>query len=998
MKTLKFTTSTILMSLVFGLKSQNICLTPPFPHTFTTQPNPTNMITGDLNNDGKDDVITLASNSGSIFVHLGNNLSIFNPPITYSTGLLNVKSSKLVDLNKDGALDLVSSYFSSGKFSISYGNGLGSFSTTTLITIPFFSNINEFNFGDFNNDTNIDIFFSDSSPVVYFGNGIGGFSVINQGFYSETGDFNNDGTIDFVVVAPSGIRLLYGNGSNYFFGTFTLIPIPVSYTYNNLIPVDINNDGNLDLIAQANTLSNNMDLLIGNGAGSFSLAFSFSFTTIYTPFISDLNNDNKKDFVIAKNGDYEVFMNNSGISFNYNYIGSFSKKTGSFNFSFFDINGDNTKEIIICDNAANSFYVSYTQPNGYGMFPLVISNKDYIGTSSLVGVEDVDNDNLNDIVSSDGGIFSVFKNKGNGFWPENNYLGWSIGSTRIVDLNNDGKKDLAYVTGQDSVSTMLNLGNGNFGSRLAFKVGNNAKSLACGDVNSDGKVDIVVTNANDNNIRVLTGNGLGGLLTTSIIPVPGGNLPKGIEMGDLNNDGKIDLVVGKFGGSLTSFLGNGLGGFTAVGNYGGVAVATDGIVLKDFNNDNKLDVAAANGTSLTVFMGTGLGTFTLNNVSVVNTLQYGLNSGDINQDGNIDIVSPVSNGFIVYQGLGNGNFLNSFYPVKLGIGSIIADVNNDFLPDIIGSGLAITINNGSFINSSLSQTLCVGNNIILNGPSSSSNFTWSPTGINTNSILINTPGNYYVTVSNPYNGCLANSNTISIISSTNTAPTITVVASQPFLCAGQTVTLNALGASSYTWNSGNTAPTLTLQPNSSSTISVNGLASNGCSSYTTYPLIVNTIPTINVITTASTICIGQTAALIATGATNYTINPGSILASSVAVNPSSTTIYTVQGASNGCISAKSFTLNVSSCTQLDGYKFINEIRCYPNPVVDDMIIEFDERINGSISISNSLGQAVVYNKFNNQSSISLNLSELASGLYTLEVNFNNLKKVFKIVK
>src|SRR5436190_902606 len=101
-------------------------------------------------------------------------------------------------------------------------------------------------------------------------------------------------------------------------------------------------------------------------------------------------------------------------------------------------------------------------------------------------------------------------------------------------------------------------------------VGSSPFSVAVGDVDGDGKLDIVVANFDSNTVSVRLGDGLGGFSGTTDFPV--GSLPTSVALGDVNGDGKLDILTANVASNTVSVrLGDGLGGFSGTTN---VPVAT----------------------------------------------------------------------------------------------------------------------------------------------------------------------------------------------------------------------------------------------------------------------------------------------------------------------------------------------------------------------------------------------------------------------------------------
>jgi hypothetical protein len=194
----------------------------------------------------------------------------------------------------------------------------------------------------------------------------------------------------------------------------------------------------------------------------------------------------------------------------------------------------------------------------------------------------------------------------------------------VGDFTNNGKFDLVVANGgSNSVSVLLGNGNGTFQPAKTFAVGADPVSVAVGDFNGDGKLDIVTANLGGS-LSILLGNGDGTFqaaqdITLTKVRAPNGlqesPIPLAVAVGDLNNDGKADLVVtaylnGPVNGSyfydayVEVLTGKGNGGFNAPSSvliaslpqtYYELYPSAVSIALGDFNGDRNLDVVTGDG-------------------------------------------------------------------------------------------------------------------------------------------------------------------------------------------------------------------------------------------------------------------------------------------------------------------------------------------------------------------------------------------------------------------
>ena len=135
-----------------------------------------------------------------------------------------------------------------------------------------------------------------------------------------------------------------------------------------------------------------------------------------------------------------------------------------------------------------------------------------------------------------------------------------------------------------------------FASQATFGTGNNPFSVTLGDVNGDGKLDIVATNSDPtNSISVLLGNGNGTFAAQTTFATE--TNPLSVTLGDVNGDGKLDIVTANYGGNNTSvLLGNGNGTFAAQTTFA-TGFSPYFVTLGDVNADGRLDILTANNSA-----------------------------------------------------------------------------------------------------------------------------------------------------------------------------------------------------------------------------------------------------------------------------------------------------------------------------------------------------------------------------------------------------------------
>ena len=505
----------------------------------------------DLNGDGKPDVAM--ANQQSFSVLLGKGDGTFQTPVTTPIA---ANALAVADFNGDGKLDMVMVVFpgtgGGTTLSILLGNGNGTFQNPTSVNLG--ETCTNPLVGDMNGDEKLDLVVTcqTSGVMALPGNGDGTFGPplnITVGFYAESAviaDFNVDGKADLATANSQNISIVLGKGD----GTFIEAPgaLP-TLSGQSVIAADFNRDGKADLAVDSS--SGDLVIELGNGDGTFTQSFVGSGGGSNLLATADFNQDGKLDILSGGS----VWLGNGD--------GTFQppiRVASAVNFvAIADFNLDGKPDLVLVNQDGTILYLG----NGDGTFQtgLVISS-----AQASVVAGDFNHDGKPDLIIgySEGGTAVLLLGNGDGTFQSPvplptvpvgpvGHQGFEILSTG--DFNNDGKLDLAVVypeiprTGVDSfVGTVLGNGDGTFQLAATQNAPEGPTSYLVTDMNSDGNLDLVTANPNNNNVSVWLGNGYGSFQAPQDFGT-GPNLSSSpyvtnlVTVADFNQDGLPDVAV-----------------------------------------------------------------------------------------------------------------------------------------------------------------------------------------------------------------------------------------------------------------------------------------------------------------------------------------------------------------------------------------------------------------------------------------------------------------------
>jgi hypothetical protein len=325
-----------------------------------------------------------------------------------------------------------------------------------------------------------------------------------------------------------------------------------------------------------------------------------------------------------------------------------------------DVNNDGFKDLIVSGTGALNNRLNLYLNQGNGLFASPICFGTNLLTSGGIAnygssaMADIDNDGDLDLIITGVNSLGLYRlqkyiNDGEGNFSEPVPFGTGVNGASITlgDIDNDGDLDL-IVTGNNGgyrLDKYINDGLGNF-SGTSFGTGVTYSSVALGDINNDGNLDLIVSGYNGSyTLYKYINDGLGNFSGTSFGT---GEIYCSIALGDINNDGNLDLIVSGIDSGATArlykYINDGIGNFVQTIFPTGIAASS--ICLGDINNDGNLDLVVTGtmnwGTSagrrIDKYINSGTGNFTSSAINGMGVIWSSIVLADVNNDNNLDLL------------------------------------------------------------------------------------------------------------------------------------------------------------------------------------------------------------------------------------------------------------------------------------------------------------------------------------------------------------------------
>ncbi len=503
-------------------------------------------------------------------------------------------------------------------------------------------------------------------------------------------DVDGDGNLDLISINQftDSASILKGFGDGRLRSIAT---IPVGGLPSAAVLSDANNDGKPDLIT-ANLRTREVTVNLGDGQGRFGPKIGSGLSSAPSSIaVGDWNRDGTIDVATvdaAANRLTALLGDGTG---RFGGLRQFTTGSGPQQVITGLFNSDTIVDLAIVNTLSNSAQVWYG--DGAGLFcPDLFCLGKTLSTGAgpvALAAADFNRDNILDIAVANNTAHTVgvYQGSSNGNFGTPTLLSPGFGplSLAAADINGDQKMDLlvstAPVIGAGQLSEFVGDGAGNLTGPQVFGTGPQPSSVTVGDFNRDGGLDVVTVNVTADTVSLLQSTGGGGFLVAGRVILPRGSFPSSVVVADYNNDGKKDVAAAnETTNNVSVALGDGAGGFSGVNSANNTGITPISMVSGDFNShDGNADlVTANNGDNTYSYLQGSSGTnFTVTNNNTVGCESVvGVAAGEItgNTDPDVAFVCEATSNMCTLRGTGGSGSAAFGLPVCSGVGGTPAGI------------------------------------------------------------------------------------------------------------------------------------------------------------------------------------------------------------------------------------------------------------------------------------------------------------------------------------